>query len=251
MSLANRILNSGHPFTFFHTWSVTQDLLQQVIDEQKSIDLDVCVDDQGNPYLGHSKEYHEKSGEPYFTTMPLWEAVEMTADSGIVAMVDVKHYDAWPVVEEVVARIGPERCLVCALVTELRFGFSRSLDFETEWSPIEKLRSLKSRFPSVTTTPGTVVLPEDLLLSDKYHDLLRDFRQTLKENNADTVCLGVPDDTISDKWLRYFLDEGIIPHVVVDNTDTTRLSEMYIGETDFLARTSNSSVPGLRERPCA
>ena len=251
MSLSKRILKSKRPFTFFHTWSVARELLQQAIDEQKSMDLDVCVDDDGRPYLGHSREYHEKSGEPYFVTMPLWEAVDMIADSSIAAMVDVKHYDAWPVVEEVVARIGPERCLVCALVTELKFEYNRESDFATEWSPIERLRLLKRRFPSITTTPGTTWLPKDLLLSGKHHDLLRDIRQTLKDNDADTVCLAVPDNTISDRWLRYFLEEDILLHVVVDNTDTNRLSEMYIGETDFLARASQSSLLPQWRMPCA
>ena len=69
-SLASKILRSNRPFTFFHTWYVTRDLLSQAISEQKSMDLDVCVDDSGNPYLGHSKEYHEKSGEPYYFTIP-------------------------------------------------------------------------------------------------------------------------------------------------------------------------------------
>ena len=205
------------------------------------MDLDVCVDDSGNPYLGHSKEYHEKSGEPYIITMPLWDAVSMIADSDIVAMVDVKHYDAWPVVEEVVERIGPERCLVCSYVDKFKFNFTRGddePDFLTEWSPIEKLHLLKRRFPSVTTTPCAKWLPDDLLLSDGHRDLLEFIRQTLKDCDADTVCLGVPDRTISDRTLRFFLKDGIIPHVMIDHADVSNLTEMYIGETDFLERVS-------------
>ncbi|MHB9023097.1 MAG: hypothetical protein ACYC7E_02840 [Armatimonadota bacterium] len=48
----------------------------------------------------------------------------------------------------------------------------------------------------------------------------------------------MPDETITDAGLRYFLEKGIIPHVVIDNTDTSRLFELYIGETDYLARAS-------------
>lgn len=200
ISLAQKILKSKKPFFFFHTWCVTKNLLQQAIAEEKSMDLDVCVDDKGNPYLGHSKEYHEKSGEPFFVTMPLWEAVDMIAKSSIPVMVDCKHFNAWPIIEEVVTKIGPERCLVCVYVSEFKFGYSRKEnepDFLTEWSPIKKLRLLKSKFPLVNTTP----------------------------------CA---------KWLRYFLAENIIPHIVVDKTDTIKLSELYIGETDYLKSASNS-----------
>ena len=51
-------------------------LLAQAIREKRSMDLDVCIDDQGHPYLGHPKEYHEKTHEPFFDSMPLWEAAE-------------------------------------------------------------------------------------------------------------------------------------------------------------------------------
>lgn len=242
-SLAQKILKSKKPFVFFHTWSVTKDLLQQAIDKEKSMDLDVCVDDTGNPYLGHSKEYYEKSGESFSVTMPLWEAVNTIAKSKIPVMVDCKHFNAWPIIEEVVTKIGPERCLVCTYVSEFKFAYSRKdgeLDYITEWSPIEKLRLLKSKFPSATTTPCAKWLPSDLLISNQYEKLLQNIRQTLKDNHADTVCLGVPDKTISDKWLRYFLAENIIPHVVIDKIDTTRLSQIYIGETDYLKSASNS-----------
>ena len=82
-SLAQRIIASRKPFVFFHTYSVTKELLLQAIAGQKSMDLDVCVDDAGSPYLGHSDEYHKKSGEAWFDSMPLWEAVDMIAEASV------------------------------------------------------------------------------------------------------------------------------------------------------------------------
>lgn len=89
------------------------------------MDLDVCIDDQGHPYLGHPKEYHEKTREPFFDSMPLWEAVEALADSNIPVIVDCKHFGAWPVVEDVVRRLRPKRCLVHSFVSELKFEADR------------------------------------------------------------------------------------------------------------------------------
>jgi hypothetical protein len=221
------------------------DLLRQAILEHKSMDLDVSIDDSGNPYLGHSKEFHEKSGEPFYKTMPLWDAVEMIAESDIVAMVDVKHYDSWQVVEEVVRRVGPSRCLVCSYVDEFKFNFSRGEnepDFLTEWSPLDRLVELKCKHPSVTITPCAKWLPDDLLLSEEHHNLREGIRRILRDCNADTVCLGVPDNTISDRWLRLFLEDGIIPHIMIDHADISNLTELYIGETDFLKRTSDSRL---------
>jgi hypothetical protein len=112
--------------------------------------------------------------------------------------------------------------------------------YVTEWSAIENLRALKSTLPSVTTSASAKWLPDDVLLSEQYIALLQHIRQTLKDNLVDTVCLNIPDETMSDKWLRYFLDANIIPHVRIDGIDVTKLSEIYVGETDDLSLASKS-----------
>ena len=241
LSFAEKVRASKKPFVLFHTWTVTRDLLARAIEEERSIDLDICVDDGGKPYLGHSREYHEKTWSPFFKSMPVWEAVDAMAKSEIPAIVDCKHVDAWPIVEEVIVRIGPQRCLVHSFVSELKFDHSRMQgepDILSEWSPIEMLRSLKERFPSVTTTASAQWLPKDILLSGRYESLLSRIRSLLKDNHVDTVCLNVPDDTYSDESLRYFLEEGIISHIGIDYMDSSELSEVYLGETDRLECTS-------------
>jgi hypothetical protein len=125
LSFAQRVLRYNRPFVLFHTWTVTRELLEQAIRGERSMDLDVCVDDAGNPYLGHPREYHEKTQEPCFNSMPLEEAVEALARSSIPAIVDCKHFNAWPVVEQIVRRLHPERCLVHAFVSELKFDAGR------------------------------------------------------------------------------------------------------------------------------
>jgi len=201
------------------------------------MDLDVCIDDRVNPYLGHSREYHEKTHELFFNSMPLWEAVEMLAPSKIPVIVDCKHFEAWPVVEEVLERLGPERCLAHGFVSELKFDAGRmpgEADFLSEWCSIEQLRDLKRRFPSITTTASAKWLAADTLIVEEYESLLDGMVKLLKDYAVDTVCLNVPNETFSDAALRRFLQHGILPHVGVDGIDPRRLSEIYIGETDRL-----------------
>lgn len=201
------------------------------------MDLDVCVDDRGNPYLGHPHEYHEKTREPFFGSMPLWEAVETLSNSNIPVIVDCKHFKAWPVVEKVVRELRPERCLVHSLVSELKFDAGRipgEPDFVSEWSSIERLRAIKKNFPLLTTTASAKWLPPDVLISEEYEAMLEGIIALLKEYAIDTICLNVPDSTFSDKAIRRFLQRYIFPHVGVDRTDGKQFSEMYIGETDRL-----------------
>lgn len=245
LSFAQKVLDSRRPVVLFHTWTVTRELLAQAIREKRSMDLDVCVDDRGNPYLGHPKEYHEKTQEPFFNSMPLWEAVEKLAHSSIPLIVDCKHFSAWPVVEDIVRQLGPERCLVHSFVSELKFEAGRSPgepDFLTEWSSIESLRLLKGKFPSLTTTASAKWLPADVLVSEKYQELLDRVVKLLKDYEVDTVCLNVPDQTFSDRILRLLLQENILAHVGVDRADPTRLSEVYIGETDRLEFSSRGDL---------
>jgi hypothetical protein len=236
LSLAQKILATKRPVVLFHTWTVTRELLVQAIRENRSMDLDVCVDVSGNAYLGHPQEYHDKTQQSFFNSMPLWEAVDALAGSNIPVIVDCKHANAWPVVENVVTQLRPHRCLVHSFVSELKFDAGRAAgepDFVCEWSSIATLRELKRKFPSVTTTASAKWLPADALSSER-HGLLAGIVGLLKQNQVDTICLNVPDSTFSDRALALFLGEGILAHVCVDHVDLTRLSQLYIGETDSL-----------------
>lgn len=245
ISLAQRIVKENKPFVFFHTHSATREAIENAIVNGKSMDLDICVDDSGNPYLGHSKEYYEKSGEAQPETMPFAEAIELVSKANIPVIVDCKHYDAWPIVENVISKIGAHRCLVHSFAKELKFDFEHSdHDYLTEWSPIKKLTEIKNKFPTATITASCKFLPNDLLLSSKYYELLQKIREILKTNAIDTICLNVPDNTMSDKILEFFLEEKILPHVGIDNVDISKLSRIYVGETDNLGVASNSNLFG-------
>ncbi|MFA6096009.1 MAG: hypothetical protein WC788_00090 [Candidatus Paceibacterota bacterium] len=237
MSLTKKILDSKKPFTLFHTYSASEDIVRKAIGEKKSMDLDVCVDGSGKPYLGHSEEYYEKSGEARAVSMPIWEAVGLVSKAMIPVVIDCKHPDAWPVVEKTVSRIGAQKCLVHSFAEELRFGYSRregEPDYLTEWSNLGRLLSFKKKFPQVSTCASCKWLPDDLLISDKYENLLGGIRKLLKDNRIDTVCLNVPNGTFSDGPLKYFLSGGIICHVGIDGLDVSKFTEIYIGETDDL-----------------
>jgi len=243
LSLAQRILNSKQPTVLFHTWTVTRELLVRAIREKRSMDLDVCIDDRGDPFLGHPQEYHEKTGEPFFDSMPLREAVEALACSNIPVIVDCKHFGAWPVVEEIVSQLRPERCLVHSFASELKFDASRrpgEPDFLSEWSSIERLQAIKGRFPTLTATASAKWLPLDVLTVGEHEALLKDIAALLKEYAVDAVCLNVPDSTFSDEALRTFLQHGILCHVGIDRIDVKQLSQVYIGETDRLEFASRS-----------
>lgn len=239
LSLAQRIRQSNKPFVLFHTYDASKAALEQAISEKKSMDLDISVDDSGNPYLGHSLEFYKKSGGKQPENMPFWEAIELVSKANIPVIVDCKDNRAWNLAEEVVRKIGSHRCLVHIYASELKFDYNLyDHDYESEWIDIENLKKLKEEFPSVTTTTSAKYLPTDFLESGKYEEVLERIRAALKENNVDTLCLNVPDNTMSDKILNFFLEEDILPHINIDGVDTSRLTKLYVGETDILTSAS-------------
>ena len=245
LSLVQRIVKSKEPFILFHTHSATREAIEHAIASGKSMDLDICVDEVGSPYLGHSKEYYEKSGETQPETMPFWEAIETISRANIPVIVDCKHYDAWPVVERVITQIGAHRCLVHSFASELKFDYEHNdHDYLTEWSPIQKLASIKKSFPLVTTTASCKFLPGNFLISPQYQNVLEQIREILVLGAVDTVCLNVPDNTMSDEILDFFLSKNIVPHVGIDNVNTAKLSKYYVGETDILSEASEANNIG-------
>lgn len=81
-----------------------------------------------------------------------------------------------------------------------------------------------------------------MLISEKYDAVLKSVVSLLKEYAVDTVCLNVPDSTFSDKALRRFLQQDILPHVGIDRIDVKQFLEMYIGETDRLEFASRTDL---------
>ena len=240
LSIAQNIRKSGKPFVFYHTHEVTRDLLELAISTEKSMDLDICVDRFGTPFLGHSDEYYEKHTEVRAQSMPLWEAVELLSTSFIPVMVDCKHFEAWKFVETTIGKISPSKCLVHAFVAEFNFlNSNKAPDVSCEWIPLKQLKELKAMFPFLTTTASAKGLPHDLFENKQHKELLQFIKSSLKENLIDTVCLNIPDELFSDGVLKFFLDDGIIPHVMIDNIDTRKFSEIYIGETDYLTLASS------------
>lgn len=244
LSLAQRILNSGKPFILFHTHKVTEESVNQAIRKNKSMDLDIAVDENGKPYIGHSKEFYKISGEKQPDCMPFNEATDLIVNSRIPMIVDCKQPEAWPVVEDTINKIGVHRCLVHTFASEFKFDYNLASahDYPSEWLPIERLKSLKSKFPNVTTTASCKFLPADLLTSSQYSNVLEDIRNILVENHIDTICLNLTDETMTDDFLAFFLEKNIIPHVNVDRVDTSKLAKIYIGETYVLENASDCAL---------
>ncbi len=247
LSFSQRIIQRRKPFVLCHTHLVTEEILSRAMAENKSIDLDVSIDDQGNPYLGHSQEYYRMSGNKPDRSMPLWEAVEKVAAGKIPVVVDCKDARSWQVIEEVIGKIGPHRCLADTFVSELKFdySYSSSNDYPIEFSPIERLRTLREKFPNLTLTASCKFLPDDFFTAEKkYRSEWERIRNLLVANNIDTVSFNVQTKTMSDDVLNFFLEKEIILKINIDGYDLSKVTSLYVGESDVFESMSSAEILG-------
>lgn len=245
-SIAQRILLAGRPTVLFHTHQVTRAVLDQAIRAGKSMDLDICVDDAGQLFLGHSPEYYRKSGEKPLPSMPLDDAIASLSVSPIPVVVDCKHGDAWPAIERVIAILGPRRCLVHAFLKELRYPFADMQDqcVESQWLDASLMKALKARFPAVTTTASAHGLPNDFYQHNaKYHGLMDQIVGVLRNHDIETVCLNTADEHCFTRGLvDFFSDNGILVHLNIDKFAGDLPDGAFIGESDSLDKADSFAV---------
>jgi hypothetical protein len=219
----------------FHPDEFTLESIRDSVAAGRSVELDVSLDDAGEPYLGHSLDFYEKRRLPFPDSPPFWEAVALLEEADNPVTLDSKHRNSWPLIEELVEKFGPERCLVHTFVDEFKFENSVGRDdFPDEWAPIAKLKELKIKYPSLTTMASSKFLPADALADSRREGVLGYIRDTCLANLVDSVRLTLDEriiDGIDDEVLKYFLRDGIMVHINLDVDNAADFHEIYIGET--------------------
>ena len=240
-SIAGRVWENGEPLVLLHTRSVTDDILNTAIREERSIDLDISVDDTGAPYLGHSVSYHEKNNISAYDSVPLEHAVDLLKKSHIPVHLDCKNHYAFTIALNVAQRLGPHRCILNSFVNELNFlaptnSHMWGTYIEEDWMPIAVLREAKKRFPEITIqASGEGVTVESLLVDDG--KILQEIIHILG-TDIDSVHLNIPSvEFVPREVIGAINDAGILYQVNIDDL-REEPQGFYIGESDDMAKTT-------------
>jgi len=242
-SIAGQIWGSGESLILFHSRVVTDEILNTVIREERSMDLDIAVDESGAPYLGHSVPYYEKNNISAYDSITLEHALSLLEESPIPVHLDCKDYDAFTTALDFAERLGSHRCVLNSSVNELNFLTSASANshmwgtyIEEEWMPIETLRGAKKRFPEITLQASGQGVTFDSLLEDG-GSLLREIIHVLGAD-IDSVHLNIPSsEFVSKEVISVINDAGILYQVNIDDLQEEPQG-LYIGESDDIAKTT-------------
>lgn len=239
--IARQVWENSEPLILFHAHTITDGILDTAIREERSIDLDISVGNEGAPYLGHSASHYEKNNISTYDSAPLEHALSLLEDSSIPVHLDCKEHGAFTAVLDAAERLGADRCIINSFVNELNFltptnSHMWGTYIEEDWMPIEILREAKKRFPEITVqASGEGVTSESLLEDDG--KILQEIIHILG-TDIDSVHLNIPSvEFVSKEVISAINDAGILYQLNIDDL-REEPQGFYIGESDDMTKTT-------------
>jgi len=231
-------------FTFFHTHIVDQMVLDSVKHAGKSIEIDISVDENGLPYIGHPLSFYEFENIPKPDNLPVEYVLNQLIDTDIFIVLDCKDERAIPLVYEIIERFGVERIAFHSWIDALLFGpYPDNLTIEPHWEledlPFKVVRKLydDTKVPILASARG--------LTAEKLND--SDVRLRIKNLNGIVVAINahlsggaMPDSS----FLRFLTSININPFVLDFNEDEKKiLPSRYVRASN---RLEDCGIDGIR-----
>jgi hypothetical protein len=230
------IMDSNKPFIYFHTYEITQSVLDTTIGAGKSIEIDLAADDDGSVYIGHPRSFYAFKHLPPPANLPLDAVLDALEPTTVFVVLDCKDVRVLPMAQKIIERFGVERVLVYAWTDALCFKpYPASVAVEPHWVyediPLEALRRLydATHIPMVLGCRG--------LTHDKFQTEWTTIRDRILDVAAQTQCVGVHFNLLSYElpsasYIGELAEHGIVPWINTDTVKPAARPLLYIGATD-------------------
>jgi len=244
MNPVRSIWQTGNPITFFHTRVVTEDLLRQVINEGKSIELDISSGANGSLYIGHHKLFYEFEQIPKPKNISVEGAIEILSNSDVFIKFDCKDKNVLARVEKIIKKIGRrDRCMLHAFVPELDFtscaaGVAVGLQWQQhEYIPLDDMVKLKKGCADIPLQVSCRALSKAQVLKDKLAIVDEIIRSVRKK--AEVVNFNLPDNEPPPNIaISKLYNAGLLTEIRVENLIGREIGLPYFGVSDYLERVS-------------
>jgi hypothetical protein len=233
---AQRIIDSKKPFTYFHTYEITQPVLHAAIKAGKSIEIDLAVNDDGSVYIGHPPGFYAFERLPPPANLPLDVVLDALEPTSVFVVLDCKDVRVLPTAQKIIERFGVGRVLVYAWTDALCFKpYAASVAVEPHWVyediPLQALRRLydATHIPMVLGCRG--------LAYDTFKTKWTVIRDQILDVAAQIQCIGVhfnlPSYELpSASYISELAEHGIAPWVNIDVVTSIDRPSLYVGATD-------------------
>jgi hypothetical protein len=239
----HKILDNRKPFTYFHTHVINREVLDRAVAAQRSLEVDLSIDESGEVFVGHPLVSYEFNKQPPPNNLPLDVILNEMKMANLYLVLDCKDAKALPKVQEIIQYYGPEKCLLHACVDALVFkpypDKIKAL-VEPHWGddelPFEELLEIK-RATGVPLALYCRGLTEERLKAEGEQIIAR--MTEVAKGKAEVIVMGLPKGEI---WplsvMQRLLKHNILSLLNIDHTPYQRRPSIFLGTTDILERAS-------------
>lgn len=238
------------PFVYYHTRTVQEDNLSKAIEQKKSIELDIALDEEGifynkgEFYIGHPVTFYTVSGYEFHDNIALEKAVDILQENkNIFVVLDCKNIKALTIMGELVKKFGHHRCLFHAYASEWSVDPTNSeIKYEEQWKdegiPLEKIAEFKKK-NKIPVIAACMAVTEKRI---KDNNLVNKMLNDVAGMNIDCLSLYMQDTDLPPLQLaRKISEAGYFNWINIDKITNQKMKGItYIGMTDNL---ENASVP--------
>lgn len=252
-----RARHSGMPFVYYHSHVVDESTLAAsdvTMGSAGSMEFDVYADHNDRPgeaRIQHPPDFYVKNPKaPPPASLPLKQAVHTFAAGGQhrAFVLDIKSTAAIPVVQKLVAQIGPERVLVHAFAKDLYFSTDEEAEVKRKTKPhwmveaqaIEDI--VRAASPEGSSFRAAVLLTCRYLtharLADPQWNIVSRIGAATAGKGVDVVGLWLPRGVAPPSSVaRQLRDEhGLLVSFNVDSGTHLDDDLQYVGMTDRMER---------------
>jgi hypothetical protein len=240
----SRILELQRPFLHFHTHVIDRQAMDEALHASKSLEVDVCMDQDGHIYVGHPISYYEMRGTSPANNLPLETIIAESKDVGLHLMFDCKDVRVVPLVQETILDYGPERCAIHAFAQELSFDPwpAKTLacaepHHRGEELPLDSLLALRRATGSPLVLSCHGITTERL--QDESDAILRKMASETHGEAAAVSLFLPPDELVPLDFAQRMLDSGIAPVIFSDRTPPPLRPNVYFAFTDTMAEATD------------
>lgn len=245
------IFDRNAPFVYFHNYYITRPILDEAIKGKKSLEVDFCLNKNGQPYIGHPSIFYEFFHLPESDNLPLDTVLEEMREANLYLIIDCKDARLLPKVQETIIAFGPERCLLHAWVDALLIQpYPSDMVIEPHWSyenlPFNDVLRVKdaTSVPLIVSARGltqTRLKREGDEITKKIIEIVRDKAEVVNFNVP--ALVNGPGATQAPPMglMEMLLDNHILPWLNVDLIPTEQRPPLYVGMSDHIELAS--SIP--------
>lgn len=227
-------LDRDESFVYFHTHTITEQILAAAVESGTSLEVDLSCDSAGELYIGHPESFYAFKGIPMPPNLPLDRVLDAVEAAELLLVLDCKDERALPAVERIVHRFGSHRCAFHSWVQPLLFQpYPPELTVEPHW-PFEDLPLAPVRdLGAATGVP--LLLSCRGLTADRLDAAVLDRIVSVADGVAAAVNLNLPGGAAPPAAVtEALLDKGIPTLLNADVVPAGQRPAVFVGATDHL-----------------